>query len=157
MDTQGFTPDASPISNFGPHGQVRVRFNRTQPASTGHADVVAYFVDSIGLTCIAVDARTGPQVTLHGIRLIGRRPSELAKAIAAHLANTGKRITITEDGEISHSDWGMYPRPQRVGDVLLTRAVFGRPNSWAYTTFDCIPGDEWKGLPVIGVPSCRFL
>jgi hypothetical protein len=37
----------------------------------------------------------------------------------------------------------MYPRAQRAGDVLLTRLVFGRPNDWASTMYDCIPADEW--------------
>jgi len=170
MDAQGFASDASAIANFGPFGQVRVKFRKTEGASgrngswktsfadalevlltgsLGQVDVVAYFVDSIGLTCVAVDARSGPQVTLDGIRLIGRRPSELANEIAVHLKKVGKGVEITVDGEVSHSDWGMFPRPQRAGDVLLTRAVFGRPNSWAYTTFDCIPADEWKSHRVI--------
>src|SRR5262249_29770600 len=119
-------------------------------ASAGQRDVVAYFVDSIGLTCIAVDARTGPQVTLDGIRLIGRRPSELAGEITAYLESTGRDIEFTPEGEVSCHEWGMLPRAQRAGDVLLTRAVFGRPNSWANTMFDCIPADEWVSHRVNG-------
>jgi len=44
----------------------------------------------------------------------------------------------------------MLPRAQRAGDAVLTRAVFGRPNAWAYTTFDCIPGDEWNSHRGLG-------
>lgn len=99
MSAQGFTSRAYAISNFGPFGQVRAEFRRTEGARTGQVDVVAYFVESIGLTCVAVEARTGPQVTVDGIRLIGRRPSELSRA---------------------------------------------------YTTFDCIPGDEWNNRRGLG-------
>jgi hypothetical protein len=150
MDAHGFTSDTSPIANHGPFRQLRVQFRRTDHASTGQADVVAYFVDSIGLTCITVDARTGPQVTLDGIRLIGRRPSELASEIAEHLRDIGKTLQFTPERDISSEEWGMLPRAQRAGDALLTRAVFGRPNSWAYTMDDCIPADEWESHPVIG-------
>jgi hypothetical protein len=149
MEAQGFTSGASPIDNFGPFGQVRAEFRRTKHASAGRVDAVAYFVDSIGLTCVTVDARTGPQVTVDGIELIGRRPPELASEIAAHLERTGKGLLYTPEGEITCEEWGMLPRAQRAGDVLLTRAVFGRPNSWAYTMRDCIPADEWKRHPVI--------
>ncbi|MFJ4723058.1 hypothetical protein [Streptomyces luteogriseus] len=38
----------------------------------------------------------------------------------------------------------MNPRAQRAGDVLLTRLVFGRPNDWANTVFDCVPAEEWR-------------
>jgi hypothetical protein len=50
MDAQGFTSGTSAINNFGPHKQVRATFRRAVSASAWHADVVAYFVDSIGLT-----------------------------------------------------------------------------------------------------------
>lgn len=142
MAAQAFTSDAAPIENFGPLTQTRVRF-RKAGASGDQVDVAAYFVDSIGLTCVVVDARTGPQVVLDGIRLIGRRPSELAEEISTHLEGLGRTISITPEGEISSEEWGMLPRAQRAGDVLLTRAVFGKPNSWANTMFDCIPADEW--------------
>jgi hypothetical protein len=150
MDAQGFTSHASAVGKFGPFGQVRAEFRRTEDAPIYQVDVVAYFVDSIGLTCVVVDARTGPQVTVDGIRLVGRRPSELANEITAYLEKLGETIAITPEGEISSEEWGILPRAQRAGDVLLTRAVFGRPNSWAYTTFDCIPADEWVGHRVIG-------
>ncbi|WP_367325721.1 hypothetical protein [Streptomyces sp. HUAS ZL42] len=149
MEARGFASDTSPIRNFGPFEQVRAQFRKAEAAAS-RVDVVAYFVDSIGLTCVVVDARTGPQVALDGIRLIGRRPSELADEISAHLEELGEVIGITPEGEISSPEWGMMPRAQRAGDVLLTRAVFGRPNSWANTMFDSIPADEWVGHCVIG-------
>ncbi|MFJ8647799.1 hypothetical protein ACIRNI_16965 [Streptomyces sp. NPDC093546] len=149
MQAWGYTSDASPMGNFGPLEQVRAQFRKAD-ACAGRVDVVAYFVDSIGLTCVVVDARTGPQVTLEGIRLVGRKPSELAHEISAHLEELGKAIEITPEGELSSPEWGMVPRAQRAGDVLLTRAVFGRPNSWANTMFDCIPADEWVGHRVVG-------
>jgi hypothetical protein len=127
MDARGFTSDTSPIADFGRLGQARAQFRRTDRPFTGQVDVVAYFVDSIGLACVTVDAGTGPQVTLDGIRLIGRRPSELASEIAEDVHDIGRTLQFTPEGEISSQEWGMLPRAQRVGDVLLTRAVLGSP------------------------------
>ncbi|WP_431676647.1 hypothetical protein [Kitasatospora sp. KL5] len=162
MGAGGFVSETSAIHNFGPFEQVRAKFRKATAtgflwgreveatAAFWRTDVAAYFVDSIGLTCVVVDALTGPQVTVEGIRLIGRRPSELADEITAHQEKHGGDISFTPEADISHPDWGMLPRAQRAGDVLLTRGVFGRPNSWANTMFDCIPADEWVGHRAIG-------
>ncbi|MGR6999855.1 hypothetical protein ACU686_20100 [Yinghuangia aomiensis] len=74
----GFTSDtASELGKFGPFPQLRTRF-RAVDTPIHRADVVAYYVGPMGLTCIAIDALTGPQVTLEGIRLVGRPPSEVS-------------------------------------------------------------------------------
>jgi len=99
MDAQGFTSHAYAISDFGPHGQVRAEFRTTEGARIWQVDVVAYFVDSIGLTRVVVDARTGPQVTADGIRLIGRRPSERAAtaALSALESAAGHDILVYQE------------------------------------------------------------
>ncbi|MFF4269133.1 hypothetical protein [Streptomyces sp. NPDC001536] len=97
----------------------------------------------MGLTRVAVDALSGPQVTLDGIRLIGRPPSELAAELSACLEKTDRDIGITTEGDVGAHELGMIPRAQRAGDVLLTRVVFGRPNDWAHTLYDCVPAEEW--------------
>ncbi|MFF4342261.1 hypothetical protein ACFY00_20305 [Kitasatospora sp. NPDC001540] len=131
--------------------ETRVDFRRpgVRPASlTGAAadvpvdvpvEVTAWFVEGLGLTCVAVDALAGPQVTLEGIRLIGRPPSELALETAAHLLARDGLVQYTPEGEVSDRDWGMLPHPQRAGDRLLTGAVFGRPHARAGTMYDCVP------------------
>ncbi|MFF5969882.1 hypothetical protein ACFY64_40630 [Streptomyces collinus] len=144
MEACGFASDTvAELGKFGPFKQLRTRF-RAVGAPFHRVAVVAYFVGPMGLTCAAVDALTGPQVTFEGIRLIGRRPSELSAELTAYLEKTGRDIEITTGGDIGSQELGMNPRAQRAGDILLTRLVFGRPNDWANTMFDCIPADEWR-------------
>jgi hypothetical protein len=144
MEASGYAfDDVSKVGNFGPFEQLCTRF-RAVGAPPYRVDVVAYYVGPMGLTCITVDALSGPQVSLDGIQLIGQPPSELAVALSAYLESTGRDIEITTEGDIGSQQLGMNPRAQRAGDVLLTRVVFGRPNDWANTMFDCIPADEWR-------------
>ncbi|WP_336116506.1 hypothetical protein [Streptomyces sp. PTD9-10] len=143
MEGLGFTSEPVRVGGrFGPHGQSAVEF-RTADRPAYQVDVVAYEVDTLGLTCITVDARSGPQVTLDGIRLIGQTPSKLDDELRGHLDTLGLDVVITPEGDVGSGALGILPRAQRAGDVLLTRAVFGRPNDWAYTMFDCIPAEEW--------------
>ncbi|WP_157882063.1 hypothetical protein [Streptomyces rubellomurinus] len=141
----GFTSDpASELGKSGPFKQLRTRF-RAVDAPFHRTDVVAYYVGPMGLTCIAVDALTGPQVTLEGMRLVGRPPSELSDELAAYLESTNRRVEITPGGDIGSQELGIMPCAQRAGDRLLTRLVLGRPNDWANTMSDCIPADEMLG------------
>ena len=143
MEAEGFaTEGVSKVGKFGPFEQVCTRFRAV--GALYRAAVVAYYVGPTGLTCTAVDALSGPQVTMDGIRLIGRPPSELSSDLTAYLEQTGRPIEITTGGDIGSQELGMNPRAQRAGDVLLTRLVFGRPNDWANTVFDCIPAEEWR-------------
>ncbi|MEU1788634.1 hypothetical protein ABZ553_22765 [Streptomyces sparsogenes] len=144
MEVCGFTSDtASEIGKFGPFEHLRTRFRATDAPFYRNA-ITSYYVGPMGLTCIAVDALSGPQVIFDGIRLIGRTPSELSAELTAYLEKTGRDIEITTEGDIGSQQLGMNPRAQRAGDVLLTRLVFGRPNEWANTMYDCIPADEWR-------------
>ncbi|MFH9859770.1 hypothetical protein [Streptomyces sp. NPDC017202] len=143
MEAYGFTSDtASDIGTFGPFRHLRTR-SRAADTPFHRNAVTAYYVGPMGLTCIAVDALSGPQVTFDGIRLVGRPPSELSAELTAYLERTGRDIEITTEGDIGSQQLGMNPRAQRAGDVLLTRLVFGRPNDWACTMHDCVPADEW--------------
>lgn len=72
MEPQGFTFDGvSEIGKLGPVTEQCMRF-RAVRAPRHRGDVTAYYVGPVGLACIAVDALTGPQVTVDGIRLVGR-------------------------------------------------------------------------------------
>ncbi|MCX5363305.1 hypothetical protein OG864_31930 [Streptomyces sp. NBC_00124] len=144
MEAGGYASDsATEITKFARLQQLRTRFRGVDTPPYG-ADVVAYYVDSMGLTCIAVDALSGPQVTFDGIRLIGRPPSELAAELTVYLEKTGRDLEFTTEGDVGSQELGMNPRAQRAGDVLLTRLVFGRPNDWAHTLYDCVPAEEWN-------------
>ncbi|MFD8542417.1 hypothetical protein [Streptomyces sp. NPDC059649] len=144
MEACGYTSNApSKVGEFGPFEQLCTRF-RAASAPPYRVAVAAYYVGTMGLTCITVDALAGPQVTFDGIRLIGRPPSELSAELTAYLEKTDRDIEITTEGDVGSQQLGMNPRAQRAGDVLLTRLVFGRPNDWANTMYDCIPADEWR-------------
>lgn len=144
MEPQGFTFDGvSEIGKLGPVTEQCMRF-RAVRAPRHRGDVTAYYVGPVGLTCVAVDALAGPQVTVDGIRLVGRPPSALAAELIAHLEKTGRGILFTPEGDVGSETLGIHPRAQRAGDVLLTRPVFGKPNDWANTLDDCIPADEWN-------------
>ncbi|MEV7886472.1 hypothetical protein ACWD3I_00925 [Streptomyces sp. NPDC002817] len=144
MEAGGYASDAATeITEFARLQQLRTRFRGVGTPPYG-ADVVAYYVDSMGLTCVAVDALSGPQVTFDGIRLVGRPPSELAAELTAYLEKTGRDLEFTTEGDVGSQELGMNPRAQRAGDVLLTRLVFGRPNDWAHTLYDCVPAEEWN-------------
>ncbi|MFC8718276.1 hypothetical protein [Kitasatospora sp. NPDC057198] len=142
MREQGYRAGESWNSRFADLAQIRIGFRRPDRPGWGANDVDAWFVDTIGLTCVAVHALSGPQVTLEGIRLIGRVPSELLLETAAHLIARDGGVSYTVHGEVTGEDWGMMPRPHRAGDRLLTGAVFGRPNARAGTMYDCVPFDD---------------
>ncbi|MFI6174343.1 hypothetical protein ACIA8R_02250 [Nonomuraea sp. NPDC051191] len=144
MEVRGFTSDAvSQVGKVGPFEQLRTRF-RAADAPMYRVDVVAYYLGSKGLTCVVADALSGPQVSLDGIRLVGRLPSELSAELGAYLEGSGREASFTAEGDIGSEELGMIPRAQRAGDILLTRLVLGRPDDWANTMDDCIPADEWR-------------
>jgi len=132
------------VASLLANGRPPSRHDRETGTPSWRADVTAYYVDTIGLTCVTVSATSGPQVSLDGIRLIGRPPSELASELSAYLDRLGKNIEVAPWGDMGSSELGMLPQAQRAGDVLLTRGVFGKPNAWANTMFDCIPGEEHR-------------
>ncbi|MGW4378464.1 hypothetical protein [Kitasatospora sp. NPDC004531] len=145
MPACGFTSDpASGIGRFGPFEQVRTRF-RAVDAPFHRTDVVAYSVGPMGLTCVAVDALTGPQVMWAGLptgrptslRAFGRAHGPPGEHRQGHRDHTGN--------DIGSQDLDIMPCAQRAGDRLLTRLVLGRPNDWANTMHDCIPADELHG------------
>ncbi|MEU4572195.1 MULTISPECIES: hypothetical protein [Nonomuraea] len=152
METQGYTSEAVyQVGKVGPFEQLRTQFRavdapmyREEAPGIPRVDIEGYYVGPMGLTCVTVDALSGPQVSFDGIRLVGRPPSELSAELSTYLEKTGREVRITPDGDIGSEELGVYPRPQRAGDVLLTRLVFGRPNDWANTMYDCIPADEWR-------------
>ncbi|MEU1720349.1 hypothetical protein [Nonomuraea sp. NPDC005692] len=143
MEARGYTSEVCPVGEFGPFEQVCTRF-RGVNTPTYREDAVGYYVGPMGLTCITVDALSGPQVSFDRIRLVGRPPSELSTELSAYLEKTSGGVGFTPEGDVGSEELGIYPRAQRAGDVLLTRLVFGRPNAWANTMYDCIPADEWR-------------
>lgn len=121
---------AEPSEKIGPLKRDRIRFRRPEPPHRG-VDITVYFVESLGATCIVVDALTGPQVILDSVRLVGCKPSDLSDELTAYLDGRGMDIEITTQGDVGSEPLGILPRAQRAGDVLLTRVVFGRNDGCA--------------------------
>ncbi|WP_327003041.1 hypothetical protein OHA72_49490 [Dactylosporangium sp. NBC_01737] len=76
------------------------------------------------LAAIAVDALTGPQVTLAGRALVGQAPSRFEDRLCDHAEPRGLLLAYTYEGRIGSPDLGLLMRVQHVGDQVLTQPVF---------------------------------
>jgi hypothetical protein len=108
--------------------------------------VTAYYGSSGSLSGVAIDALHGPQVTVGGIRLVGRVPSELAREFVAYAVSRGVRAVYSQQGDPGADELGLVLRAQRAGDILLTRPVFVT-REWADRVSDAsegsVPQVEW--------------
>lgn len=110
--------------------------------------VTTYYGDSGLLSCVAIDALHGPQVTLDGIRLVGRAPSEVAHEFSEYAFSHDVIVVTSYQGDPGADEFGILLRAQRCGDVLLTRPVFVA-REWADSVADVsegsVPQAEWMG------------
>ncbi|MET7685648.1 hypothetical protein [Streptomyces sp. NPDC005423] len=142
MELQGFAGIASSMPQR--HGALVLQAvfrETTTPAYT--RAVTVYYRQSGGLACVVVDALCGPLVSMEGIQLVGRVPSELAGEFHEYQEGLGMDPTFSVEGDPASDELGIMLRAQRADDILLSRPVFARFDGWAYTVHDCIPGDEW--------------
>jgi hypothetical protein len=109
--------------------------------------VTAYYDESIGLAALAVDARRGPQVTLEGMSLVGRRPSSLEGEFTNYLVAQGMELRYSQFADPCSPQLGLLLRAQRAGDVVLSRPVMVA-QAWADRCWDTsegrIPTREWN-------------
>ncbi|MFF1275325.1 hypothetical protein ACFVZC_18210 [Streptomyces marokkonensis] len=109
--------------------------------------VTTYYDASGALAGVAVDARSGPQVTLEEMRLVGRVPSELEEQFGRYLEVHDRMVTYNQDWDFSCNVLGIVVRAQRVDDVVLSRPVFVARH-WADRCGDIcegpVPQEEWK-------------
>ncbi|MEV0184886.1 hypothetical protein AB0I54_37245 [Streptomyces sp. NPDC050625] len=143
MGAQGFTSTHSSMTR--PHGAlVQQAGFRSKDAPLYEEAVTAYCRKSGDLAAVAVDALCGPQVSIDGLRLVGRVPSELADQFHAYAENHGMAPAFSVEGDAISEELGLLVRAQRAGDILLSRVFFvGNFQDWAYTVHDCVPVDEW--------------
>ena len=106
--------------------------------------VTAYFHETGGLYCVAVDARCGPQVVMDGVRLAGRVPSELREELINYSVSHDIKLADLPEGDPGLDDVGLFIRVQRAGDVLLTRPLLATAHSGAASLYDSIPTAEWN-------------
>ncbi|WP_405996094.1 hypothetical protein [Streptomyces sp. NBC_00986] len=143
MSAQDFASTHSSMSR--PHGALvqQVGF-RSKDAPQYAEAVTAYCRKSGDLAAVAVDALFGPQVSLDGLRLVGRVPSELTGQLHGYSEVRGMVPTVSVEGDAVSEQLGLLVRAQRAGDILLSRAFFVADfQDWAYTVHDCVPADEW--------------
>lgn len=109
--------------------------------------VTTYYREPAILSCVAVDALHGPQVTMDGIRLTGRVPSKLEDEFCQYAQSHGARVAYSQHGDLGADVFGLVLRTQRAGDVLLTRPVFVA-REWADGVADTsegsVPEAEWS-------------
>ncbi|MEU8926935.1 hypothetical protein AB0D10_39470 [Kitasatospora sp. NPDC048545] len=111
----------------------------------GGPALTAYY-DAGRLTCVAVNARRGPQVALDGLRLVGRVPSELEAAFIEYTTTHGHELRYGPHADPGTETLGVVLRAQRAGDVVLSRPVFVA-HDWAdrcvHVPESRIPDSEW--------------
>ncbi|WP_436772215.1 hypothetical protein [Yinghuangia sp. YIM S09857] len=105
--------------------------------------VSAFYSSSGRLACVAVDARQGPQVTLDGVPLVSRVPSELEDWICDYTEAHGIELSWTHEGNASARDLGLIMRVQRAGDIVVTRPLF-MIHEWAMGVWENVPDTEWR-------------
>ncbi|MEW2134985.1 hypothetical protein [Streptomyces sp. NPDC005435] len=107
----------------------------------------AYYEESGRLAAVAVDARSGPQVVLDGLRLVSRVPSELEMQFSEYVESRGLDLLYSEYWDLSSESLGIVLRAQRVDDVVLSRPIFVCED-WAERCGDSsegrIPQTEWQ-------------
>jgi hypothetical protein len=118
------------------------------PNSGGQA-LTTYYAGAGRLHGVAIDALHGPQVTMDGLRLVGRGPSRLADQFVDYVLSRGLRkdVHLSQEGDPGADELGSQLRAQRAGDILLTRPVFAA-REWADRVGDAseghIPQTEWQ-------------
>ncbi|MGK8511615.1 hypothetical protein ACRS5S_27535 [Nocardia asiatica] len=127
-------------------GESRIQFELAGSESFKPA-VTTYFDDAVGLACVVVHALAGPQVTLEGMSLVAQVPSRLEGQFLMYTTTLGEQPCYSQQADPGCESLGVVIRPQRAGDVLLTRPVFVA-REWAECCCDTnegyIPRDEWN-------------
>ncbi|MGD1222163.1 hypothetical protein AB9Q10_27510 [Streptomyces krungchingensis] len=146
MDAEGFASSYSYMTlPYGALAQDAGFHPKDAPLYMGEEAVTAYYRKSGALAAVAVDALRGPQVSLDGLRLIGRVPSELSEQLHGYAEDRGMVDTVFVDGDARSEELGLLVRIQRAGDILLTRVFFVADfQDWANTVHDCVPIHEWE-------------
>lgn len=136
----------SPLSTRGGYGSPVVSSEFALVGAHVAPAVTAYY-DAGRLACVAVNALRGPQVTLDGLRLVGRVPSRLEEAFAEYTSKNGHDLRYSQHADPGSETLGLVLRAQRAGDVVLSRPVLVA-SIWAERCCDvtegCIPAEEWR-------------
>ncbi|MER7581872.1 hypothetical protein [Kitasatospora sp. NPDC097691] len=136
-------PSSSRTSHHG-----NVLSHEFHPATSSHSPALTAYYDAERLVCVAVNALRGPQVTLDGLPLVGRVPSELERDFVEYTATRGHDLGYGQYADPASDTLGVILRAQRAGDVVLSRPVFVGP-TWAELCGNVwegsVPEAEWHG------------
>lgn len=136
----------SPLSTRGGYGDP-VESSEFSLVGAPIGSAVTTYYDAGRLACVAVNALRGPQVTLDGLRLVGRVPSELEDAFTEYTSTKGHDLRYSQHADPGSETLGVVLRAQRAGDVVLSRPVLVAP-AWSELCCDVtegrIPSEEWR-------------
>ncbi|MET7365955.1 hypothetical protein ABZS61_09000 [Streptomyces sp. NPDC005566] len=143
MAEHGFTGSESEMERWNSQrAQWRIEFRRIESDERRPA-VKCYFVEGVGLTGALVDGLCGPQVIFHGVRLIGRVPSQLDAEMEACALERGLGIWYCLGGDLSWPDFEFDRGAQRAGDAVVSWASFFHTSGIAGTSWDITPAEVW--------------
>ncbi|MGW0786409.1 hypothetical protein [Streptomyces sp. NPDC002913] len=132
--TLGEGPAASSYSHYGKDQQLNY-------ADFAEIGIRALFQEG-RLGCIAVDALTGPQVRLDRAPLTGCAPSQVEDWLVHRATLRPGSLTYSPAADPVFADLGLAIRPQRAGDVVLSRPLFLLHN-WL-DLWHSLPSAEWN-------------
>ncbi|MEV6163920.1 hypothetical protein AB0L71_18635 [Streptomyces sp. NPDC052052] len=139
MAAHGFT--AQP-DGYSP-GWDCLRFAK-EGAPMSQAAVECYFHADGELAYVQVDGRLGPQVTCEGIPLIGRVPSQLAQEMEAHATKHDTDLRFSPTGDFFCDGFQLELGAQRVGDHVVSWALFFVAGDDHSITRDEAPKVVWQ-------------
>lgn len=117
-----------------------------RPGSRWGGAFTAYFDDG-GLAGVAVHARLGPQVSLYGMDLVCRVPSEVEDEFFEKSDMHGYDVQYGPQVDVGSPTLGVVLRAERAGDHARSRPVFVAER-WADMCADSvegrIPQEEWR-------------
>ncbi|MEU8002021.1 hypothetical protein AB0B66_12730 [Catellatospora sp. NPDC049111] len=135
----GFVGDVTPAPRaVAATWLTRFRVVEQRPHRTA---VMAFHDGTDGLFCVIIDAARGPQVTLDGLRLVGRLPSVWEAEFFDYALARGIQPAYAPTGDPGADELGIIMRVQRAGDHVLTRPALGVVRERANTLWDSLPYD----------------
>lgn len=106
MAAHGFVSTHSSMTR--PHGAlVQQAGFRSASAPLYEEAITAYFRKPDALSAVTVDALCGPQVSLDGLRPVGRVPSELAEQFRGYAQGGGMVPAVSVEGDAISEELGL--------------------------------------------------
>lgn len=88
-------------------GDTQKAVFRNEGAPSYRTAVTAYFGKSDGLFCVVIDAQYGPQVTMDGVSMVGRVPSQLEEQLLDYMLSRGITPQYAPWADLGADDLGL--------------------------------------------------